>query len=253
MKQFFRKYKKYGLAVILVVACLFIFTTIRLILAVNSVKATIDKQKSEITADNDFSKGWQNQEVRQTIKDIHWYEQQLLLAKSDSINLGINLADSVVQVQLKGTVLFQSRILLQKPAIFLNNLNPEFYLEFSKIASIKSETANTPKKPIKRVAAPNSIASQNETKNDTIIDQRLVWQFTTDNDVNVIITGVEMNKDSLLLPNSGNDLFNYHSQEFFGNIIPDTYSPTLYIWLNDKEAKAVYRALPEKGKVIIRN
>lgn len=253
MKDFYTKYKKGFLTVIIVFAVLLIFSVVRLVFAVNSAKTAVGAQKSEFVDENPLQKGWNEPHIRQMRKEIYWLEQQLLLAKSDSINLGINLADSIVQVQLKGTVLFQSKILKQHPAGFFDSMEAGAYLNFGKVSSIKSEKASIVKKPIKRVAAPGSEAEKSGVKQDTIIDSRLQWQFYSSNNVNVIISGVEMNADSTLNVNTGSDMLKLRAHQFYSGVFPKNYIPTLFIWLNDKDAKAIYRAHPANGKIIFRN
>jgi hypothetical protein len=177
----------------------------------------------------------------------------LQLAKSDSLNLGINLSDSIVQVQLRGTVLLQAKIQKQIPAKFFEDLNYGTYLDFTKIASVIEEQATIVKRPVKRVQAPKNEDEAAKVKHDTIPDPLLVWQFKLDNNIDVVITGIGLGADSLVANNYNKDIFNYSTEYFKKNLFPKTYIPTLFIWLNDNDAKALYRAIPEKGKVVFRN
>lgn len=253
MKEFFKKYKKGFRAVIIVFSVLLVFLIVRLVLVVSLVKTTVLEHQSEFSTENPLQSGWNDLEIRQMKKEMYWLEQQLQLAKSDSINVGINLADSIVQVQLKGTVLFQSKMLKSYPSEFLHSLEPGAYLSFAKTASISNERASIVKKPIKRVAAPGSEAAKNGIKQDTVIDSRLHWEFYAGNHVQVVISGVEMEADSTFRVRATRDMMKYYSRSFFREVFPKKYNPTLFIWLNDKDAKAIYRAHPENGKVVFRN
>ena len=253
MKGLFIKYKAGFLTIIIVFTLLLIFSAVRYVFALNAVKATISEQNSESTDENTTEPGWNDPEIRKMKKDVYWLEQQILLAKSDSISLGFNLTDSVVQVQLKGTVLFQAKILKQYPARFLESLNYKAYTEFGKMALITSEFSDFPKKPIKKVIAPKSENEVSTAKPDSVIVKRLSWKFNLNNNINVIVSGVELNKDSLLDLRFEDDMLKYRSELLNNEWFPKFYTPTLYIWLNDKDAKAVYRALPKNGKVIFRN
>lgn len=253
MKGLFIKYKIWFLTIIIVFSLLLIISIVRFVFASNAVKATISQQNLVTTDENSIEPGWDNAEIRQKKKEVYWLEQQLLLAKSDSITLGFNLADSIVQVQLKGTVLFQGKILKLYPSPFMESLNYKAYTDFAKIAVITSEYSGFPKKPIKKVIAPKSENEVTTVKQDTVIEKRLYWKFNLSNNMNVVMTGVELNKDSVLDLRFENDMLKYLSEQIKQEWLPKEYIPTLYLWLPDKDAKAIYRALPEKGKVIFRN
>jgi hypothetical protein len=253
MKDFFSKYKVGIWAVVIVFSVLLIFFIIRLVFAINVVKTTVGEHISGFSTENPLRPGWNDPEIREMKKEMYWLEQQLLLAKSDSINVGINLADSIVQVQLKGTVLFQSKMLKSYPPGFLHSLDPGAYLNFGRVASISNEKASIVKKPIKRVAAPGSEAAKSGIKQDTVIDSRLQWEFYAGNHVQVVISGVEMEADSTFRVRAARDIMTYRARGFFREVFPKHYAPTLFIWLNDKDAKAIYRAHPENGKVVFRN
>jgi hypothetical protein len=253
MRDLFVKYKIGFLTITIVFSLLLIISIVRFVFANNAVKATIGLQNIVTTDENSTETGWNNSEIRKMKKEVYWLEQQLLLAKSDSITLGFNLADSIVQVQLKGTVLFQGRILKLYPAPFMESLNYKAYTDFAKITAITSEYSEFPKKPIKKVIAPKSENEVTTVKQDTVVEKRLYWKFNLSNNMNVVMTGVGLNKDSVLDLRFENDMLKYRSEQIQQEWLPKEYIPTLYLWLPDKEAKAIYRALPEKGKVIFRN
>lgn len=253
MKDLFVNYKIGFLTIIIVFSLLLIISIGRFVFANKAVKATIENQNQALADENPADQGWGNSEIRKMKKEVYWLDQQLLLAKSDSITLGFNLADSVVQVQLKGTVLFQGKILKLYPAPFLESLNYKAYTDFARIAQITSEYSEFPKKPIKKVIAPKSENEVVEVKQDTVIEKRLYWKFNLNNNLNVVLTGVGLNKDSVLDLRFENDMVKYRSEQLKQEWLPKDYIPTLYLWLPDKEAKAIYRALPVKGKVIFRN
>jgi hypothetical protein len=253
MKDLFKKYKIAFLTIIILFSMLLMVSVVRFVFALKSVDALIEEVNSGTSNENGTDSGWDVPEIRKMKKDVYWMEQQLVLAKSDSINLGFNLKDSVIQVQLKGTVLFYAKILNQNPAGFLNSLNQNAYSNFGKIASITSETSTIPKKPIKKVIAPKSEDEKAVVSNDTVAVKPLIWEFSTNNNINVIVTGVELSTDSLLNPQYFSDLIKYNANQINMNLIPKNFKPTLYLWLLDKDAKAIYRALPDNGKIIFRN
>jgi hypothetical protein len=114
------------------------------------------------------------------------------------------------------------------------------------------EHSTSIKRPIKKVKAPKNENEYVEVKHDTVPELPIVWQFILDNKIEVVITGVGIGQDSLLDMNFKNDMLNYNMEKIKTNFIPKTYLPTIYIWLNDKDAKAIYRAIPGNGRVVFK-
>lgn len=253
MKNILIKYKAGFITFTAIFLLLLSFTVVRYFKAMDAVKTAAQEKLTKIPEKEINDAGWNIPEIQEKKKEVHWMERHLQLAKSDSLNLGINLTDSIVQVQLRGTVLLQAKIQKQIPANFFEDLNYGTYLDFTKIASVVEEQATIVKRPVKRVQAPKNEDEAAKVKHDTIPDPLLVWQFKLDNEIEVVITGIGGSQDSLKAVNYNNDIFNYSTEYFKKNIFPKSYIPTLYIWLNDNDAKALYRAIPENGKVVFRN
>jgi len=253
MKDILIKYKTGFIIITVVFVLLLALTVTRYMMAMKTVDTTVKEKLAHIPEEDINHAGWNIPEIQEKQKEVHWLERHLQLAKTDSLNLGINLTDSIVQVQLRGTVLLQARIQNQVPAHFFESLNYGTYLDFTKIATIIEEQASIVKRPVKRVQAPKNEDEAAKVKHDTIPDPLLVWKFKLDNDIEVVITGIGLNKDSLVEARFNKDILNYSAEYFQKNLFPKTYIPTLFIWLNDNDAKALYRAIPEKGKVVFRN
>jgi hypothetical protein len=253
MKEFIKRYKFGFIAFFTVLVIMLAITVFRYMKSMEAVDKAVNKKLSLIPEAEINDAGWNSPEIQEKKKEIHWLERHLTLAKSDSLNLGINLADSIVQVQLKGTVLFQAKIQKQNPAQFYNELNYGTYLDFTKIARISDEQANILKRPLKRIQAPKNEDEAAKIKHDSIPDPLLVWKFKLDNQIEVVITGIGLNKDSVADLRFDEDMLRYNVEKVKQKWVTEHYIPTLYIWLNDKDAKAIYRAIPEKGKVVFRN
>lgn len=252
MKDIFIKYKVGFIITIAVLVILSALTIARFIKAEKGVKLAINEKTLNFTETDVNDAGWNIPEVEQKKKEVHWMENQLLLAKSDSLNLGINLADSTVQVQLKGTVLLQANILKQIPENFIESPNYAAYLDFTTISKIVQEQSTSIKRPVRKVKAPKNENEVQEFKHDTVPELPIVWQFVLDNKIEVVITGVGLGQDSLLDMNFKNDILKYNIEKLKNNWLPKTYMPTIYIWLEDKDAKAIYRAIPGNGRVFFK-
>jgi hypothetical protein len=252
MKEILLKYKAGFIILTIVFVMLLAISVARYLMAMSAVQAAIEEKLLVIPDEEIHDAGWNIPEIQKKKKEINWLERQLLLAKSDSLTLGISLNDSIVQLQLKGTVLVQTKMIKQHPGHFFDSLNFGAYHDFTKIATIVEEQSTIPKKPIRKVQAPKNENEVQEFKHDTIPDPLLVWQFSLNNRINVIITGVGL-KDSVMNIQYNKNMIEYNYNKMKKNLLPENYTPTLYIWLNDKDAKSIYRAIPEKGKVVFKN
>ena len=85
-----------------------------------------------------------------------------------------------------------------------------------------------------------------------IADLCLYWEFYFSNNIKVVVNGLTLNPDSIPAVSVQKDVIQTNLADLLQH--PETpNSPTLYLWLNDKEAKAIYRALPEKARIIFLN
>ena len=196
---------------------------------------------------------WNDPQIQDLYKNINWLNNQLELSKTDSISIGLNLTDSIVQVQLKGTVMFQSKILQQHPQRFLTELAPDVYFSlFGRIYTIEQELASIVKKPIKKVkpgAAADTVLTAIPVKPEE--PKKFYWDFIPANEIRVVIFGVPLDSDSSRILKKQADLQMFSLKQALKK--EHAYTPTLFIWLNEQEARSIYRALPEKAKIIFRN
>jgi|GEM_PF-5866042 len=228
-----------------------IFLVVQLVMSTRAVNATlagmaIDKEAS-------VSGRWNDHEIRRLQKDIIWFEQLLALAKHDSISLVVNLNDSVVQISLRGLELLQTKILRQYPANFMVSAGEATWMHYSRISQIKNEMAGIPKRQVKKVVAFASAGNAHEPSEDQENQRPLYWKITTAGNLGVVITGVKMSADSTYVLQSGRDLLKYRANEFLKDPFPSEYTPTVYLWLDDRDAKAIYKAVSSKGNVLFRN
>lgn len=254
MKEFFSRYKKMlvGIAVFWVILLILFLTNLTFAIIQSG------KYAKEIQAHPDSTEtmndNWMNSDIRALEKQQLWLEQQLELAKSDSFSLGINLKDSLVQVQLKGTVLFQAKIVAQKPGRFFSKAGKQTYRTvFGVPARIDSSVANIPKRALIKVIAPPIGTEKEAIKTDSTKAEAINWVFTSSNRLQIVITGVLPGPDSTLNVQKSKDVLAHRLKHAFDNPFAKKYSPVLYLWLNDTDAKAIYRALPEKATFIFRN
>jgi hypothetical protein len=215
----------------------------------------VNASLKEMDIENDITVtgGWNDAEIRKLKKDILWFEQLLALAKHDSISLVINLNDSVVQISLKGMDLLQTKVLRQYPTQFLTTAGEATRMHYGRISPIIHEAAGIPKRQVKKVVAFASHSTAQEPTIDSANDKPLHWKFKTAGNLGVVITGVQTSADSSYVFHTEKDLLKYRVNEFMKDPFPSGYTPTLYLWLDDRDAKAIYRAVSSRGNVLFRD
>ena len=228
-----------------------ILLVVQLVLASRAVNATLVEM--EVEKEISGTGGWTDNEIRTLKKDILWFEQLLALAKHDSISLVVNLNDSVVQISLRGLELLQTKILSQYPANFLASAGEATWMHYGRISPIINETAGIPKRQVKKVVAFASAGNAHEPDDDQANNKPLHWKFTTAGNLGVVITGVQLSADSTYVIQSAKDLAKYRLGAFLKEPIQPAYTPILYLWLDDRDAKAIYKAVSSKGNVLFRN
>jgi len=197
--------------------------------------------------------GWSQQEQRDLWTEKFWIVNQLAISKLDSMSLGICFSDSSFQLMFKGLPLIKARMCYIWPENMLTEMDPRVYAKlFSKPSVMVSDTANLPKKVFRKVRV-NAEGEAVPVDSVGVVGGCLSWIFVTDNHLRFVVTGYGC--DSLdLQPSVRKDLFAHHMSSISGDyFFRDDYQPTIFIWLNDADAKAIYKALPRHAAVIVRN
>jgi hypothetical protein len=202
---------------------------------------------------NECSAAWSDPEAREMVKQILLLEQKQILADSESITMAINLSLQIVQIQLKGVELLHATLIGQHPQNLLASPGLDTYHQLTRSSKIFWEAANLPKKPIQRVDAPANGEAPKESRYDSLPEKPLTWSFITSNNLKIVISGMKMSSDSLPKPQPLKNLWIRSIVEMQSGQFSKTYTPTLFLWLADDDAKTIYRALPEKGMVLFCN
>lgn len=254
MKEFIKKYRKLVVVSIALWSVLFLLFIVNTSFSITEVNRFVHRLLAKQDSDEPVV-NWNNADVQELYKEKLWLENQVALANTNIFSLGLNLSDSLVQVQLKGTILFQAKILYRLPSNFFDSAGEKAYSNyFSGITVIDTSIANIPKKPIKKVTAPPVGSEVEARKPDTVKVDRIHWEFITENQLKVVINGASFADDSAKIDIPvAKDMRSYRFQEGVKNTFSGEYIPTLFLWLNDAEAKAIYRAIPDNADLIFRN
>ena len=129
MKDLIKKYRKLILLSAGIWAVLLVLFLVNIAFSMSKVNHFVRQIKSK-QYEFESKINWSNAEARELYKEKLWLENQVALAKTNSFSMGIDLKDSLVQVQLKGTILFQSKILKQRRPHFFDAPGKETYLNY---------------------------------------------------------------------------------------------------------------------------
>ncbi len=197
----------------------------------------------------------------QALKDLTHYkiflQNRLQMAKSDSINLIVNLRDSIVSIELKGVTLHAAKIeSYDLPAFFsaidINTLNKVF----SKPSQIVSQESNVDKKPLTVKKAPKSpdevpsdVALPDTSLNIPVfvkLDIDSLFTFT----FKPVFSGQEHYKKTMrkakwterlrIMKNNWNSILIGKTPE---------YIPNVEIYLSSPDIVGIYRALPTQAQM----
>ncbi len=187
-------------------------------------------------------------------------DARLAMSEDDSIGLRINLREKAIYLEIKGIALHKTPIIQEKTSSFFKKLNPaEKYVLFRKPLVIQKDESTIFKDKFEIRYAPRDAAQADSIKDpdpDTVLREPVMYRLYFKNGIRVQVTG--------LLPDSVHQFksrfrFEYDDRVKFlrqltRSIIqkkPAPYQPTISIVIEAREAEAIYRAIPKKGKVIL--
>lgn len=197
--------------------------------------------------------------LKNLLVDKAYYNALITASKTDSIFLAINIPDSTVSLMIKGVVAHKAKAEHIKVSPLFSAINPPLLIQgLSVPLTISKHTSTIPKVPLMIKIAPRDTS---EYTPDVIPD-------TTDLDpVNFII---ELKPNILLYfyesnPSQSSDGFNqfkFDLRERTWTVVQDVkrmlklktpvYKPYIRFRLGKKDAKVIYRAIPNQGQVVLR-
>lgn len=179
------------------------------------------------------------------------------LAKNDSIGLFLNLSDSVAQLMIKGLAVRD--IPLQKiefPSVFKRTSQEALYEWLSVPVSAKTILATIDKEPLNVVQAPKDTNDfVPDVKPDTTNRETVFFILDSERDLRLYFYQIEKDDSEwkAALSFEWEDRWKQVKQNIcsiFKFEVP-VYVPTLRIGITKEDAKVLYRALPENGKIVI--
>lgn len=226
-------------------------------LSISAVRGKLDDTKAKVK-DADAV----NPELFDMLKDKAWLESRLKMAANDSIGLDIDLENNVIQLELEGVVVMQTKIRAYSASGFFRRMDGNIYFSlFGSPLTILKYESSISKSPFKVKQAPkneaeaDSMAIIKETKKK----EDVYWTVKLDRDIELNIQGIDSISDAQSKYKLGQGFKFNRDLKNIGKAVnqiiqfkkPD-YTPEILICIPENEAKAILRALPRKALVTIR-
>ncbi len=183
----------------------------------------------------------------------------LELSGSDSIQLAVNLADSVVGLYLKGVKIHEIRVDHFRIDDFLVKAPGRQYVKlFSVPLKVQLQRATIVKEPIVVREAPRDPeeAALNAWEPDTLIQKPAFLKLSLEHGINLVF---EQDKNPGLKNKWVRFIFRsrmraHNLTEYAGNFFTmkrQRYNPSIVIRMPADELRAIYRALPRNAEVVV--
>ncbi len=177
------------------------------------------------------------------------------MAKSDSIGLVINLADSTAMLAIKGVVIHSAKIHAISNDGFLKSMNICSYQNlFSRPIAILSQNATIEKEPIQIKKAPKNeeealanAEHPDTTKTIQVTDIHFKLAIGCNFFIHDASVGCEKANKSLSTPGEI-----WKNMKRFIVFKEPEYEPAIHICIDNKDAISIYRGLPARGQIILR-
>jgi hypothetical protein len=199
-------------------------------------------------------------------------DARLAMSNDDSIGLRISLKDKMVYLEIEGIILSQTPIIEYKISNFLKNLSPagKYFMFHTPLNIRKDESTILKDKfkekiapPVRAADAPEETAAPKDTTNHhknkkaaVPLPDPVIYRLYLNHGIKVQFTGQMPDSVPQFWPKFWFEFGERYQfiKDVTKNIIkktPVSYQPSLKLVINYKDAEAVYRAMPKKGKVIL--
>lgn len=189
------------------------------------------------------------------------YKQALLkLSEQDSIQLIVNLADSIVCLSIKGVIIHETQINNFKEDKVLKKLpNMEYVKLFSQALKIQSQWATIVKEPIVVRQAPKDTAEAalNAYQPDTLIQKPAFMKLELDHGIHIIfeqdVNPTFKHKFVRFAFITKINVKNIYKEILhFIRFQKSEYNPTIVIKMPADDLRAIYRAFPTNTYVVLK-
>lgn len=196
-----------------------------------------------------------NSKTDSIVKYAAMLNSKLLLSENDSICFSINLADSLLNLELKGVTIHRTKISWCKTGRLFSKIGrPQLYKYLSTPFVVENYRSTIVKVPVVIKHAPKDTAEANKIKAVPQLppNEYVRYAFKFDKPLRIIVEQEEKAagkyKLRALKAKTGERLkfFGEISSGIFSFKIPE-YQPLIRIKIPRDEAKTIFRALPENA------
>lgn len=189
------------------------------------------------------------------LKEQGMLDGLIRLAKSDSVNLFLNLPEKSAQLMIKGVAV--RNVPLQEmttDALFRRATDEALYNWLSEPLQIVGGMATIDKEPVTVVIAPKDTSDEvPEVVPDTLQKEPVFFILETNRDLRLYFYQTD--------PGERGEVYDFNrryryreAREALKAILSfkaPEYTPTLFIGLSKEDAQVIYRALPQQGQIVI--
>jgi hypothetical protein len=240
---------------ILIFGVIVTFSILSILSPLTKIKEINNKYNND-NLENSYKDALYNQNLFRLKKDEAYLKAKLLMSENDSINLSINIPDSLISIEIKGTSIYSVPLRKIQISKMFDHIDRDALISYlSSPFCILHEKATILKEPLIIKKAPKDTieANKNNVMPDTLGPKISAYRFYTDKDLIINIKQSE----NLDIINSFKYEFDYNLQissiqlkKLIKFKIPD-YIPWIKLEIDKKDAIAIYRALPEHSFISI--
>ncbi len=241
---------------------LFVFAVVYTIANIMSINKKIDEINLHYQTETPMP-GNELPGVYKLRKESAFWQSRLVMAKSDSICVTIDLVDSVVCLELQGVVMHSAAIRNYFKSELFEALKPEAILNIiGQPTLVVSHEASFSKDPIKLKKAPKDTAEANAAVVQEVLEQKqaeeeeakpLYYNLVLNNGVQITFSEehAEGWKTIPYLLKQKIKTIEKNSIQISKFKLPD-YTPSIIIEMTREDAASIFRGLPENASLALR-
>lgn len=197
--------------------------------------------------------------LKNLLTDKAYYNALITASKTDSIFLTINIPDSTVSIMIKGVVVHKAKAEHIKVSPLFSAINQPLLIQGLSVPfTITRHTSTIPKVPLMIKIAPRDTSGYTPDVIPDTTDLEPV-NFILELKPNILLYFYESNPTQ---SSDGFNQFKFDLRERTWTVVQDVkrilkfkipvYNPYIRFRLGRKDAKVIYRAIPNQGQVVLR-
>ena len=227
--------------------------------AVNSWIQATNEKYGLAAANREATANWENESYLRLQQKNGFLRAKMKMAATDSIGLSLNLADSIISLEISGVTVSSAKIKKIRASRSLEGLDFAASVKlFSEPMRIAGSGATIVKEPIIEKIAPKTAdeAGIHSPIPDTARKEPVFFELWFESGLKLLVLQQE-NESRLYRKNRLNFLWKRAIKRTAKNLNSvirfkkPEYHPEILIMIPAADARAIYRAIPENGRVVI--